>query len=364
MVGGKRPPFGILFALTAVVLWRIAGGDGGGGGGGRRSSNLRQDLRQERLDECQHYLQEVGTAQCSAYSSATLDEVEEALEQRMGRRMATAKPGHDQELTMTALDLDRIRLAKIVKSHVMGKDGETDGDGDDDDCGACRPGDINSTVVCDGREVTDFPSSDIPDSPLDLLVINDTLLESVRAGDLSGKTAASIVIEDNAALTEFGADAFAGASGTVYLRAQRNRLSVQATDWSGDFFAPFRSLTALRFLVLEYNDYDAGVLKDFGDVSAQSPCLPCLEHLSLRGNPLSRIGGNFFSGLRCSPVKELVLHNSEIQTIDKGMTTDRVCGTVRKMECIGTLRGERPLTYLCTVLHRTSTCGRYYEYLI
>ncbi len=52
---------------------------------------------------------------------------------------------------------------------------------------SCRPGDLDSTVVCDSRYLTEFPSEEIPDSNVGLLIVNSTTLRAVRAGDLVGE---------------------------------------------------------------------------------------------------------------------------------------------------------------------------------
>ncbi len=260
--------------------------------------------------ECQKFLQ--ASPPCPL-SEETLEELERSLEETMSRGVlynaGRGQPSFGELLAWELLEEGRDSQAEEV--------GQEEGE-EEEDYGLCRPGDLNSTVICDGRYMLSFPTDEIPDYPLDLLVVNATTLRSIRAGDLSGKSIVNLVLQENSLLSDLGRDAFRGLQNTTYLRTERNRLVVLAEEWDGDLFAPFRSLEALRYLLMESEDLNGGVLASYGDIRTAAPSLPCLEYLSLKGNPLTKIGSNLFSALRCSPLRELSLYSSGLQVIDKG----------------------------------------------
>ena len=45
--------------------------------------------------------------------------------------------------------------------------------------------------------------------------------------------------------------------------------------------------------------------------------LPCLEYLSLHGNPIKRLEDNIFQPLRCSKITEMNLQDCKLEYISK-----------------------------------------------
>ena len=77
----------------------------------------------------------------------------------------------------------------------------------------------------------------------------------------------------------------------------------------------FGPLNKLTYLILDGNEFN---LTEVGKETTKDIVLPCLEHLSLKGNPLTRIEKNFFVPLSCSPLKELYLQSADLLSIHPG----------------------------------------------
>jgi len=182
--------------------------------------------------------------------------------------------------------------------------------------GSCRRmGVANATTICDDQSMKEFPTEGIPDK-LSLLVINGTSVSRLPSRAFEGKFVFALVLQDNYWLSDIDVDAFEGSHGMVYLRANRNHLRT-SRSWKANFFAPFMPLRTLRFLILDSNDLNVMDMP----TGEQEAALPCLEYLSLRSNPLTRISGEFFKPLACSPLSELSLHATELQSIHEDAFT-------------------------------------------
>ncbi len=235
----------------------------------------------------------------------------------------TAKnlPEVEQLIKKEAAGLSRGNYESVSSAAVHGIPGAINSNASGGREEFCRPGNsLNASLVCDSQYLRRIPSDEIPNTHLDFLMVNATSLKIIREGDFAETDIFSMVIQENYYLAALDDDAFSGLGNSIsYLKLARNRLETRGGLWGGEFFAPFRSLDLLRYLLIENNGLSViGLGNDTDSDFMQPMLLPCLEYLSLRGNELQRLEANFFRALSCSPLYELNLASAGLTSIHNG----------------------------------------------
>ena len=107
---------------------------------------------------------------------------------------------------------------------------------------------------------------------------------------------------------EIEEDSFANLSEIQQLIIHDNNLNVSPAD---GLFSTYRHLVGLDVLDLDYNGLNFNWI-DSNLEQDSDPVLDNLRHLSLRGNPIEKVGDYFFWQLKESPLKSLNLQSCNI----------------------------------------------------
>ena len=167
----------------------------------------------------------------------------------------------------------------------------------------------------------EIPKLGIRPQNLTLFQLNHTKVRSLEAMDFYGHTVETMVIESNT-LASIDPLAFTGLQGLKYLKIKANKLKYSNGDDESDsnYFLLFSELGELKTLVLEDNRLNFTTMGQGGAVEYFMK-LPCLEYLSLKGNPITMLHKNVFAPFSCAPIVELHLRNCELQFIHSGQTS-------------------------------------------
>ena len=170
-------------------------------------------------------------------------------------------------------------------------------------------------IICDSEEMDEFPSGN-GSYKLNYFQMNGTKVRKLNDGDFLGQYIEMVAILDNP-INELDLNAFTGLQGTKYLSLKKNRIRMHSYQ-NYNLFLPYRELNDLSVLILDDNRYNLSRAFLGEETYDAGPLLPCLESLSLRGNPLTSISNSFFTPLACSPLKELILKDCDIEYIEDG----------------------------------------------
>ena len=163
-------------------------------------------------------------------------------------------------------------------------------------------------VSCSSESWTEVQPNKFPDA-LYYLRIMRTSMSRLNGEAFSEKDILVLEITghtENA--LEIAEESFANLTGIQQLIIHNNHLCV--TPDSG-FFSTFKYLDRLDVLDLDYNGLTFNESGSEPDLDS-APVLTSVRHLSLRGNPMERVGNNFFWELRESPLKSLNLQSCNI----------------------------------------------------
>ena len=176
----------------------------------------------------------------------------------------------------------------------------------------CRFENNDENLICDG-EFSFWNPSQMP-NVLTSLRINGTKLNNLPACSFFSFSINTIIIEENINLTKIDANTFVGVKNLTRLIIKKNsKLDLP------NLFRILSGLSDLKELVLDENlisssknDSDDEVMEDF------DAHLDSLEIISLFGNQLETISIGFFQPIKNSPIKELILQDCSIQTVEPG----------------------------------------------
>lgn len=180
-----------------------------------------------------------------------------------------------------------------------------------------------SEVICDNERMTEIPRlGAISSQNLSLFQLNHTKVRSLRPLNFYGHSIENIVLENNPVLSVIDPRAFHGLNGLKYLKIKGNRLKYPK-EASENYFLLFSELNQLSALSLEDNRLNFTNMKalsggDENSSSSKYMNMPCLEYLSLKGNPLTKLHKNVFLPFSCSPITELHLRSCELLYIHSG----------------------------------------------